>query len=72
MPYSDGWWVAPDLRARGAGRALVDAVERWCLERGYCELGSDVDFDNETSLYAHAALGFEPTLRLQFSRKRLS
>jgi aminoglycoside 6'-N-acetyltransferase I len=71
VPYIEGWWVAPDLRGSGVGRALVDAVERWCLEHGHHELGSDVEVDNEVSLRAHAALGFEPTLRLQFFRKRL-
>ena len=65
VPYIEGWWVAPDLRGTGVGRALVDAVERWGLEHGYWELGSDVDLNNEASLRAHAALGFEPTLRLQ-------
>ena len=71
VPYIEGWWVAPELRHRGVGRALVAAVEQWCLRHGYAELGSDVELDNEVSLRAHAALGFEPTLRLQFFRKRL-
>ena len=62
--------MAPDLRRTGVGRALVTAVEQWCLEHGYRELGSDVELHNEASLRAHAALGFEPTLRLQFFRKR--
>ena len=71
VPYIEGWWVAPDLRGTGVGRALVTAVERWCLEHGYSELGSDVELHNEVSLHAHAALGFEPTLRLQYFHKRL-
>jgi aminoglycoside 6'-N-acetyltransferase I len=71
VPYLEGWWVAADLRQTGVGRALVSAVEEWCRERGYDELGSDVELDNEASLRAHAALGFEPTLRVQFFRKRL-
>lgn len=71
VPYIEGWWVAPDLRRSGVGRALVSAVEEWCREHGYDELGSDVEVENTTSLEAHATLGFEPTLRLQFFRKRL-
>lgn len=71
VPYIEGWWVAPDLRRSGVGRALIGAVERWCVENGYDELGSDVEVENNGSLRAHAALGFEPTLRLQFFRKRL-
>lgn len=71
VPYVEGWWVAPDLRRSGVGRALIDAIEQWCRENGYVELGSDVELDNAPSLAAHAALGFEPTLRLQFFRKRV-
>ncbi len=72
VPYIEGWWVAPDLRRAGVGRALVAAVEQWCREAGYGELGSDVELDNTVSLRAHAAMGFEPTLRVQFFRKRLT
>ncbi|MGQ0713413.1 MAG: GNAT family N-acetyltransferase [Gemmatimonadaceae bacterium] len=71
VPYVEGWWVAADVRRAGVGRALMAAVEQWCQERGYTELGSDVDLGNATSLRAHAALGFEPTLRLQYFRKQL-
>jgi len=71
VPYLEGWWVAPELRRGGVGRTLVEAVERWCRAHGHRELGSDVELDNEISLRAHAALGFEPTLRVQFLRKRL-
>ena len=71
VPYIEGWWVAPQLRRIGVGTALVAAVEQWCRDRGYVELGSDTDFDNEISQHAHTSLGFEPTLRLQFFRKRL-
>jgi len=71
VPYIEGWWVAADLRRTGVGGALIDAAEHWCREHGYVELGSDVELENEASLRAHAALGFEPTLRLQYFRKRL-
>jgi len=71
IPYIEGWWVAPDLRRSGLGRALFGAIEQWCLDNGYTELGSDVEVDNAPSLAAHAALGFKPTLRLQFFRKHL-
>jgi aminoglycoside 6'-N-acetyltransferase I len=71
VPYIEGWWVAPELRQSGVGRALVTAVEQWCRKHGYAELASDVELDNDISLRAHAALGFEPTVRVQFFRKRL-
>lgn len=71
VPYIEGWWVAPELRRSGVGRALIEAVEQWCRERGYNELGSDVELHNDVSLRAHAALGFEPTVKLQYFRKRI-
>ena len=71
VPYIEGWWVAPDLRQTGVGRALMRTVEEWAILHGYRELGSDVELDNDVSLRAHAALGFEATLRVQFFRKRL-
>lgn len=72
VPYIEGWWVAPDLRQQGVGRELVATIELWCRERGYAELGSEAEIANDVSIQAHAALGFEPTVQLQFFRKRLS
>ncbi len=71
VPYVEGWWVAPDLRRQGVGRALVSAVEDWARAHGYRELGSDVELDNSGSLEAHQKLGFEPVLRVQFFRKKI-
>lgn len=72
VPYIEGWWVEPNVRRTGVGRALVAAVEAWCLAKGYTELGSDVEVSNEASLRAHRTLGFESTLQLQFFRRRLT
>src|SRR5262245_967743 len=70
--YVEGWYVEPDLRCHGVGTALMRAIEVWCVEHGYTELGSDAEITNAPSLRAHATLGFEPTLRLQYFRKKLS
>ena len=50
----------------------MEAVEAWARERNFVELGSDVESDNLSSLSAHVSLGFEPTLGLQFFRKKLT
>lgn len=71
VPYVEGWYVAPDLRGQGIGRALLAAIEQRCRDHGYVELGSDAEPGNVLSHRAHVALGFEPTLQLQFFRKRL-
>jgi aminoglycoside 6'-N-acetyltransferase I len=70
--FLEGWWVDPDARRAGIGRALVAAVERWAAERGFRELGSDALLDNLDSHRAHAALGFEERERVVYFRKRLS
>ncbi len=56
--YIEAWYVAPDHRGRGVGRALVHAAERWCRERGCSHLGSDTEVSNVLSQAAHRALGF--------------
>jgi aminoglycoside 6'-N-acetyltransferase I len=59
------------MRRQGVGRALIAAVEVWARKQGLKELGSDTELENGSSIAAHAALGFEPTQRLQCFRKRL-
>ena len=70
--YIEGWYVDPDLRRAGWGRALVQAAEAWARSRGYAEIASDCLLENEVSLRAHTALGFEETERLIHFRKSLA
>lgn len=71
VPYVEGWYVEPDARGTGAGRALMQAAEAWSLERGFTELASDTQLHNDGSLRAHERCGFEETERLIKLRKRL-
>jgi len=71
VPYVEGWYVRDDARRHGVGGALMRAVEAWCRERGYVELGSDALADNRLSRVAHAALGFGEVETLVVFRKRL-
>jgi len=59
VAYLEGWWVDPEWRRRGVGRALVRAVRAWAREQGCTELASDTAVDNEVSQRAHRAAGFE-------------
>lgn len=55
--YLEGWYVVPEARRYGIGRALVDAAEKWAVGQGCREFGSDTTIDNEVSAAAHRALG---------------
>lgn len=71
VAYLEGWYVAPEARRRGVGRALVAAAEAWGRSQGCVEFASDADLDNEASRAAHQALGFEETARIRCFRKPL-
>lgn len=62
--YIEGWYVESEYRRQGIGTALVRAAESWARSQGCREIGSDCLQDNETSLAAHLALGYEEKERL--------
>lgn len=69
--FLEGWYVAPQWRARGVGRALVAAGEDWARRQGCREFASDALLANDGSHAAHLACGFEETERVVYFRKRL-
>jgi len=70
--FLEGWFVLPEWRGRGVGRALVAAAEAWARGRGCREFASDTTIDNTSSAAAHAALGFEEVERIRCFRKPLA
>ena len=69
--YVEGWYVRPEFRRRGVGRALVAAAEQWVTDRGCVEMASDAYVSNLVSQQAHEALGFEQHESVVRFRKRL-
>ena len=69
--YVEGWYVAEDHRRRGVGAKLVAAAEDWARGHGCTEMASDAVIDNEPSLCAHHALGYEVVDRCVHFRKKL-
>ena len=69
--YLEGWYVEPSHRRGGIGRRLVEAAERWVLDRGCAEIGSDADLGNPASHRAHRALGFREVGREVLFAKQL-
>ena len=69
--YLEGWFVEPEFRRSGIGRALVRSAENWARAHGSTEMASDAEIGNEMSLKAHLNLGYEETSRLVHLRKDL-
>lgn len=70
--YVEGWYVDPDVRREGYGRALLEAAEDWARAAGYQEMASDALIDNEMSRMAHLASGYEEVGRVIQFRKSLT
>lgn len=69
--YIEAWYVDPDLRRGGYGRALLEAAESWARARGYREMASDAVIDNEVSYHAHLRSGYSEVDRVVQFRKSL-
>jgi aminoglycoside 6'-N-acetyltransferase I len=71
VPCIEAWYVVPEARRRGVGRALVAAAEQWARARGCREIASDTLLDNGLGERAHVALGFVEIERAIHFRKDL-
>jgi aminoglycoside 6'-N-acetyltransferase I len=71
VAFLEGWFVVPEARGRGVGRALVAAAEEWGRAQGCTEFGSDAEEDNHASAAAHRALGFTEVGLVRCFRKDL-
>lgn len=69
--FIEGWFVVPQFRRRGVGRALVARAEQWSREQGAVEIASDTWLDHQLSIDAHQALGYEVVERCTQFRKSL-
>ena len=69
--YIEAWYVDPDVRRGGYGRALLEAAEAWAVERGYREMASDALLDNDVSHEAHKRSGYVEVERVIIYRKPL-
>lgn len=58
VPYLEGWFVKPAHRSLGIGRGLMDFVEQWAIARGFDEIASDAELDNDHGITLHGKLGF--------------
>ncbi len=69
--YLEGWYVEPDSRGKGIGRALVRKAEAWASANGCKEMASDAEAVNKLGRSAHEGLGYEEVEVLAHYRKSL-
>ena len=69
--FVEGWFVHESFRKQGIGAALMRAAEVWSRKQGCREIASDTWIDDERSIDAHQALGFEVVDRCVHFRKSL-
>lgn len=58
VAYLEGWYVVPEVRRCGVGRALIAAAKEWARAQSCSEFASDAGPDDEVSAAAHRAAGF--------------
>ena len=67
--YIEGWYVDPDMRKHGDGRALVVAAEGWARSLGCRQMASDAETENAVSIKAYVAIGYREVGRaVHFSK----
>jgi aminoglycoside 6'-N-acetyltransferase I len=71
VAYVEAWYVDPDVRRRGYGRALLASAEDWARAHGCREIASDASLDNPISHAAHRRAGYEEVDRVVQYRKNL-
>jgi aminoglycoside 6'-N-acetyltransferase I len=71
VAFLEGVWIKPRFRRRGIGAQLIAHAEAFVAGRGFRELGSDTQIDNDVSQAAHRAWGFSETERVVYFRKIL-
>ena len=71
VTYLEGWFVVPEARRSGVGRALIAAAEEWGRAQGCTEFASDADPQNDASTAAHLAAGFTEAGLVRCFRKDL-
>jgi aminoglycoside 6'-N-acetyltransferase I len=69
--FLEGWFVIPERRGQGVGRALVEAAEAWARRLGCREFASDAVANNGLSAAAHRGVGFEEVVVIRCFRKSL-
>jgi aminoglycoside 6'-N-acetyltransferase I len=67
--YVEGWFVDPDSRRQGIGRALVRAAEDWARAKGCSQMGSDAGYGIPSAIRRTPRWATRRRRALSFSRE---
>jgi len=62
--YVEGIFVNSDFRRQGVSKELMIKGEEWVKEKGCKQIGSDIEYDNNTSYHFHIKIGFKEANRI--------
>lgn len=71
LPYVEAWYIMPKYRGNGYGALLMQQAEKWAITKGYSELASDTELENNRGIAMHKHLGFVETERVVCFLKKL-
>lgn len=71
VEYLEGVYVKENYRKKGYARELVEACEKWAIEKNCKEFASDCLLENTDSLKFHLAIGFIEANRIICFKKNL-
>jgi len=60
--YLGFMYVEPDYRGQGVNQAIVDALEKWSIEKGITEMRLEVYDENTSAVKAYEKVGFKKLL----------
>lgn len=69
--YVEGFYILPDYRGLGVARKLFTQAEKWFVEQGCTEVGTDAELENSEAQRFHEHLGFQETYRIVEYKKKL-
>jgi aminoglycoside 6'-N-acetyltransferase I len=64
VPYVEGLFIEEGFRHKGFGRLLVEAAEAWARVKGFTQICSDTELENNPSIAFHKSVGFREATRI--------
>jgi len=71
VAYIEGLYVGEEYRHKGYGRLLIQYAEDWARAKGFKQLCSDTELENNASIKFHTAAGFTEVSRIVCFAKSL-